>query len=168
VTFDSDPNIVINDVLRALYSVLDAASKSSTVKSFVYTSSASALAPAVYSVPRKLDASSFNEEAVKKAWAPPPYTTDRAFDVYAASKTQGDQAVLAYSKEKKPHFVITSVVIGLNFGKVLDPFIPASSGDFVRQLFNGHFELLKSIEYRGSPFRMIVQAVGDVQYKSSI
>lgn len=121
---------------------------SPSVKSFVYTSSTSALAPAVFNVAQKLDETSYNEEAVEKAWAPPPYTMDRAMSVYAASKTQAEQAVFKYATEKNVPFVVNSIVLSVNFGKILDPSIPSSSGDFVKQIFNGNTQWAKTLEYR--------------------
>lgn len=122
--------------------------QSPSVKSFVYTGSTGALAPAVFNVAQKLDETSYNEEAVEKAWAPPPYTMDRAMSVYGASKTQAEQAVFKYATEKKASFVVSSIVLGVNFGKVLDPSIPSSSGDFVKQIFNGNTEWAKTVDYR--------------------
>ncbi|KAJ5607047.1 NAD-dependent epimerase/dehydratase [Penicillium hordei] len=148
VSFNPDPNIVITEVVSSVHSILDSAMQSSSVQSFVYTGSASALGPAVLNVARKLDATSYNEEAVEKAWAPPPYTMDRAMSVYAASKTQAEEAVFKYATEKKAPFVVNSIVLGLNFGKVLDPSIPSSSGDFVKQIFNGNTELAKTVDYQ--------------------
>ena len=131
-----------------MHSILDSAMQSPSVKSFVYTASSSALAPVVFNVAQKLDETSYNEEAVEKAWAPPPYTMDRALSVYAASKTQAEQAIFKYATENKAPFVVSSIVLGVNFGKILDPSIPSSSGDLVKQIFNGNTEWAKTVEYR--------------------
>lgn len=159
VTFSPDPFLVINATVNAIHSILDAASRSSTVKRFVYTASSSALAPFIASLPRKLDASSFNEECVKKAWAPPPYNADRTLDVYAASKMLAEQAVFTYAKEKQPHFVVNSVVLCLNFGKILDPTLPASSADCIKLLWNGQMDILKAVQDNRKCSRL-VQVLG--------
>ncbi|KAF7524226.1 hypothetical protein PCG10_005918 [Penicillium crustosum] len=148
VSFNPDPNLVITEVISSAHSILDSAMLSPSVKSFVYTSSTSALAPAVFNVAQKLDETSYNEEAVEKAWAPPPYTMDRAMSVYAASKTQAEQAVFKYATEKNVPFVVNSIVLSVNFGKILDPSIPSSSGDFVKQIFNGNTQWAKTLEYQ--------------------
>jgi nucleoside-diphosphate-sugar epimerase len=148
VTFDPDPNIVVTGVVSSIYSILHSAAKSPTVKSFVYTSSTAALAPPTPNIVRRLTAESFNEVAVEKAWAPPPYTPERALSVYSASKVQGEQALFAYAKQDKPHFVINSLVLGVNFGKVLDWSIPASSGDFVKEIMNGQTQRASLLTYR--------------------
>lgn len=148
MSFNPDPNIVITEVISSAHSILDSAMQSPSVKSFVYTGSTGALAPAVFNVAQKLDETSYNEEAVEKAWAPPPYTMDRAMSVYGASKTQAEQAVFKYATERKAPFVVSSIVLGVNFGKVLDPSIPSSSGDFVKQIFNGNTEWAKTVDYR--------------------
>jgi hypothetical protein len=55
-----------------------------------------------------VDVDTWNEAAVKMAWAPPPYAMDRAYAVYAASKTQAEQALWKFEKEEKPGFVVNS------------------------------------------------------------
>ena len=55
-----------------------------------------------------MDQDSWNEEAVKRAWAPPPYTPDRAGAVYAASKTQAEQELWKFVKEFEPGFIVNA------------------------------------------------------------
>ncbi|KAH8754295.1 hypothetical protein F5883DRAFT_632579 [Diaporthe sp. PMI_573] len=148
VTFNPDPNVVIPDVVSSIHEILDSAAKTPTVKSLVYTSSAAALAPPTPNVARRLGPETYNEEDVKMAWAPPPYLLDRAMSVYAASKVEGEKALFAYSKEKQPHFTINSIVLGVNFGKVLDWSIPVSSGSFVKEILNGQPERAKHLDYQ--------------------
>lgn len=148
VSFDPDPNLVIPGAVSSLHSILDSAAKSSTVESFVYTSSAAALAPPMPGVARRITAATFNEEDIEKAWAPPPYGLERAMSVYAASKVEAERALFTYAEEKKPHFAVKSIVLGVNFGKVLDWSIPASSGDFVKELLLGKPERAKQLAYR--------------------
>ncbi|KAH8684064.1 hypothetical protein BGZ61DRAFT_507595 [Ilyonectria robusta] len=148
VSFDPDPNLVIPGAVSSLHSILDSAAKSSTVESFVYTSSAAALAPPMPGVARRITAATFNEEDIEKAWAPPPYGLERAMSVYAASKVEAERALFTYAEEKKPHFAVKSIVLGVNFGKVLDWSIPASSGDFVKELLLGKPERAKQLAYQ--------------------
>jgi hypothetical protein len=50
----------------------------------------------------------WNEEAVQKAWAPPPYLQERAMAVYAASKVQSEQAMWDWLARKDPSFKANS------------------------------------------------------------
>ncbi|KAI9170597.1 Aldehyde reductase 2 [Paramyrothecium foliicola] len=143
-TFSPDPFSVINGTVNTVQSILDAASRSSSVKRFVYTGSSSAFGPLITGVRRKFDASSWNEESIRKAWAPPPYTPDRVLDVYSASKTLAEQAVFTYAKEKQPQFVVNSVALCWNFGKLLDPTIAASSTRFIKWLWDGEIDAAKA------------------------
>jgi hypothetical protein len=38
-----------------------------------------------------INESIWNEEAIKKAWRPPPYEEERGFNVYSALKTQTER-----------------------------------------------------------------------------
>lgn len=131
---------------------LKSAYKENSVKRFVLTSSSSA---AVLSIPGapgvEVLEDTWNEFAVKAAWAEPPYTPERGGVVYAASKTEAEKAVWKYHKEnrdKRPDLVVntgerlnssldgvrllTGIVLpNFNFGKSLDPVNqghPSSSG----------------------------------------
>ncbi|KAI4129959.1 MAG: hypothetical protein LQ341_006514 [Variospora aurantia] len=120
VSFSPDPNQIIPGVIAGALNVASAAAKQASVKRFVYTSSSIALAGAKPDVQYHVDASQWNEEAVAAAWAPPPYTPDRALDVYAASKVQAEQALWKYATEQKPPpFVLNTVNPNFNFGTVL-------------------------------------------------
>ncbi|KAI4753139.1 NAD(P)-binding protein, partial [Aureobasidium sp. EXF-8845] len=105
ISFSKNPNEVIPDVIAGVNHTLEAAEKEPTVKRFVFTSSSTAATNPVPNKEFTIDESSYNQVAIDKAWAKPPYTEDdRAWNVYGASKTQGEQAVWQYVKEKKPHF----------------------------------------------------------------
>ncbi|CZS89024.1 related to aldehyde reductase II [Rhynchosporium agropyri] len=91
VTFGPDPNKVITPIVNGMEFLLHAASNQSSIKSFVYTSSSSALSLTRLNERYTLNKDLWNETSVKAAWAPPPYSADRAADVYAASKTQAEQ-----------------------------------------------------------------------------
>jgi nucleoside-diphosphate-sugar epimerase len=107
-------------------------------------------------VPNKeftIDESSYNQVAIDKAWADPPYTEDdRAWNVYGASKTQGEQAVWQYVKEKKPHFECNTILPNANFGPILEKSQDASTAGWVRTIFNSGFNpLLEQIPPRTPP-----------------
>ncbi|EEU37848.1 uncharacterized protein NECHADRAFT_54734 [Fusarium vanettenii 77-13-4] len=134
-SFAPDPNEVIPQAIAFAENALKSAYKETSVKRFVLTSSSSA---AVLSVPGapgvEVLEDTWNEFAVKAAWAEPPYTPERGGVVYAASKTEAEKAVWKYHKEnrdKRPDLVVNTVLPNFNFGKSLDPVNqghPSSSG----------------------------------------
>jgi len=137
VTFGSDPNKVIPMVINGVNGILKSAAKEPSVKRFAYTSSSTA---ATFPKPNKvftIDANSWNEEQVKEAWAPPPYQDERGFAVYGASKTEGEQALWKFVKEKKPGFVANAILPNLNLGKILVKGQPASTCGWLVALYNG-------------------------------
>lgn len=72
------------------------------MKRFVLTSSSSAaVSPGAPGADVKVTEGRWNEDAIKAAWADPPYTEDRAGVVYAASKTESEQAVWKYHKDNR-------------------------------------------------------------------
>ncbi|WAO87457.1 Epimerase domain-containing protein [Fusarium falciforme] len=134
-SFAPDPNDVIPQAIAFAENALKSAYKETSVKRFVLTSSSSA---AVLSVPGapgvEVLEDTWNEFAVKAAWAEPPYTPERGGVVYAASKTEAEKVVWKYHKEnrdKRPDLVVNTVLPNFNFGKSLDPVnqgYPSSSG----------------------------------------
>ncbi|KAM6536195.1 hypothetical protein FALCPG4_002209 [Fusarium falciforme] len=134
-SFAPDPNDVIPQAIAFAENALKSAYKETSVKRFVLTSSSSA---AVLSVPGapgvEVLEDTWNEFAVKAAWAEPPYTPERGGVVYAASKTEAEKAVWKYHEEnrdKRPDLVVNTVLPNFNFGKSLDPVnqgYPSSSG----------------------------------------
>ena len=61
----------------------------------------------------------WSQEAVDLAWAPPPYTSDRAFPVYAASKVAGEKAFWKFIEDEKPHFVGNTILPNFNAGRII-------------------------------------------------
>ena len=92
----------------------------------------------------------WNEDAIKAAWEPPPYNDDRVWSVYGASKTQAEQEVWKFVKEKNPHFVCNTVLPNANFGTILVKGQPASTGEWVTGLYKGDTESLKGVPPRKS------------------
>lgn len=78
------------------------------MKAVVYTSSSCAAASPVPNVKSHIDIDSWNENAVKTAWDPPPYTAERIMPVYAASKALAEQESWKFMKERKPEFVFNA------------------------------------------------------------
>lgn len=137
LSFGVDPNVVVSPVLNSVKNLLELAAAEPSIKRFVYTSSAIA---ATYPNSREIvhvDSSSWNHAAVDAAWKPPPYDQDRMWAVYGASKFQSEQACFDFVKEKKPGFVLNTVVPNYVMGEILDPRQPASSGGLIRAAWEG-------------------------------
>ncbi|KAF2732795.1 NAD(P)-binding protein [Polyplosphaeria fusca] len=114
-----DPNIAIPMVISGTVNALSAAADAG-IKRFVLTSSSTAAASPVPNKVFPINPDVWNEEAVKAAWAPPPYDgVQRKLDVYAASKTQGEQAAWEFVREKAPHMVLNCVLPNANMGEIL-------------------------------------------------
>ncbi|KAL4731029.1 hypothetical protein ACLX1H_003071 [Fusarium chlamydosporum] len=85
IDFDPNPNNVIPQTISGVTSILESASKESSVMRFVFTSSMVAAVLLTADQDGIIDHNSWNEFAVKEAWAPPPYEASRAMLVYAAT-----------------------------------------------------------------------------------
>lgn len=103
-----DPNQQIPGVVAGSLNAMKAAAKEPSVKAVVLTSSSWASATPVPNVRYHIDSNLWNEDAVKAAWAPPPYEQDRLMAVYAASKVEGEKACWRFMEENKPHFTFNA------------------------------------------------------------
>ncbi|KAL4802571.1 NAD(P)-binding protein [Aspergillus unguis] len=121
MTFGPDPNEVVNRNLKGNKELLEAAISEPLVKRFVLTSSAAACSWPHAEGPYDIDENTWHTDAVERAWAPPPYDGSRAWDVYAASKTQQEQDTWQFAKERNPHFTVNSVIPNTLFGPLLAP-----------------------------------------------
>ena len=137
LTFDPDPNKVIPDVISGAINAITAASKQSSVKRFVYTSSSTAISQPKPNVAFTISTGDWNNEDVEAAWKPPPYEQERKWAVYGASKTQAEQKMWDFVKDHKPGFVLNSVLPDTNFGEILSHKEPASTAGKVKDMFNG-------------------------------
>lgn len=113
-----DPNQVVPVLVKHLEGLLESMTKESSIKRFVYTSSSTAATLPVPGRPGHLDKTTYNDEAVKMAWEP-PHVPEKGYPVYGASKTEAERAIWKWVHEKKPGFVVNSILPDTNFGKVL-------------------------------------------------
>ncbi|KAL7919881.1 hypothetical protein ACQKWADRAFT_299910 [Trichoderma austrokoningii] len=148
VSFGLDPHVVIPIAVQGTLNALEAAAKHPSVKRFVITSSSAALLnvePNRKGV--KIDENTWNEAAVNLAWSGNmrgnvPEGLEGAI-VYSASKTEAEKAAWKWVAEKKPNFVLNTVLPNFNFGQVLIPeHQPGSSMGFIRKFFKGDFSIL--------------------------
>ncbi|KAJ6104764.1 NAD dependent epimerase/dehydratase [Penicillium sp. IBT 18751x] len=138
VSFNDDPNLVIPWVVRAVENVLEAASRHSSIKRFVLTSSSSAvLIPAPNKEGVRVDESTWNEAAVKAAFDPNVKSADKPYVVYAASKTLGEQAAWKWIEKHNPQFVFNAILPNFNTGEILHENIAGSTMGMIRKLLKG-------------------------------
>ena len=111
MSYSPDANIVVKNVINMNKAILEAALKVPELKRFVYTSSTSALLNDMTS-PLEINDKLWNEEAVRLAWRPKEEWDHQfqGFYVYSASKVQGEQWIWNFVKERKPHFIVNTVV----------------------------------------------------------
>ncbi|OGM42959.1 aldehyde reductase II [Aspergillus bombycis] len=117
-----DPNIAVPMAVNGTVNILAAAAAEPTVRRVVITSSSTAAASPQPNKVFTMDEKTWNETAVKAAWAPPPYEgSQRLLDVYSASKTQAEQAAWTFMEDHKPDFVLNTVLPNVNMGTILSP-----------------------------------------------
>lgn len=116
----NDPNVAIPMVVAGVVNALKAAAAIG-IKRFVYTSSSTAAASPQPNKVFNIDPTVWNEDAVKAAWAPPPYDgVQRKLDVYSASKTQGEQAAWEFVKSPQSNGITLNCILpNMNIGEIL-------------------------------------------------
>jgi nucleoside-diphosphate-sugar epimerase len=137
LSYNPDPNAVIPTVKNGVVNALNAAARTPSVKRFVLTSSSTAATQLVPNIRRRIDESSYNDEDVKIAWAPPPYDFSRAGAVYSASKVEGERAAWSFVRDEQPSFILNTVLPSVNLGPILHKDQPGSSAAFIKKLYEG-------------------------------
>lgn len=139
--FDPDPNNVITPTVAGVVNLLKAAAAEPSVKSFVFTSSIVAAALPVPDSAFHVDSKSWNDSVVPLAWAPPPYTGDRAMITYMASKVEAEKALWKFIEEQKPSFRANVVLPVTVFGALLHPKQNVSTTGWLFALYAGNTDL---------------------------
>ncbi|KAI4162407.1 MAG: hypothetical protein LQ342_003973 [Letrouitia transgressa] len=120
---------VIPEVMATVRDILESAAATPSVKRFVMTSSSTAATNPKPGVKFTIKDTTWNQEAIDAAWAPPPYNAERRWDVYGASKTQAEQELWKFTREHKDiGFVANTVLPNGNFGPFLSPEHQAGGG----------------------------------------
>lgn len=135
VSFNPDPNIVVKPTEEGVRNILRSAKKAGSVKRFVLTSSSSAVLIPHPNKEVTVGVDDWDQEALDEAWKPPPYTPERAFFTYAASKVAGEKALWDFMKTERPDFVANAVLPNLNLGAILTAGGP--TGSSVQSLLKG-------------------------------
>jgi nucleoside-diphosphate-sugar epimerase len=140
-----NPYDTIPQNIKGTLNCLRQAAKQSSVVRFVMTSSYGAAFNTIPDPSVVLNASAWNDMAVKMAWAPPPYDASRIGPVYKASKVEQEKALWKFVEEEKPPFVVNTVlpswICGQLFNKIQNP----SSAILVRELYNGQERWLRDL-----------------------
>ncbi|KAK3060941.1 hypothetical protein LTS18_007361 [Coniosporium uncinatum] len=131
-----DPEAVIPPTVESITRCLEAAaSEGSSVKAFVLTSSSWASKVAEPNVEDFVDENSWNDRAVKRAYGPAEQRGPT--DIYSASKAEAERAAWKWVEERKPGFVLNTVLPSTTFGGILSPEnqgVPSTAG-FIRMFW---------------------------------
>ena len=132
VSFGADPNKVITPIVNGITSLLHSAALEPSIKSFVLTSSSAAVSNLRLGEKYVLNRDLWNHAAVEAAWAPPPYTAERAAAVYSASKMQGEEKAWELVKHADASgFRFNSINPNFLMGRFLHPKQNKSTGGMV-------------------------------------
>ena len=138
--------------------ILESAAANPGVKRFIMTSSSTAATNPKPGVEFTITETTWNQEVVDAAWAPPPYTAQRQWDVYGASKTLAEQELWKFMQAHDDvGFVANTVLPNANFGPFLSPEHQASGGStptWVSNLYKDGLTYQRSIP----PRKELVQA----------
>ncbi|KAH8892388.1 putative aldehyde reductase 2 [Thozetella sp. PMI_491] len=136
--FSPDPNEVIPPAVDMILGLLRAVSQEPSVKRFVHTSSIGAIYSPKGGVPAVLTKDSWNDAALTKAWAPPPYDPQRAPYVYAASKVETERALFRFIADNNIGFTAATVNPFFVIGPVLHKrYLGQSTAGWIHNTFNG-------------------------------
>lgn len=116
-----DPHQIITPSIAFIDNLLAAAGKELSIQRFVLTSSSAAVSQDICNEVYDVTHEMWADWAVKEAWAPPPYTMERARANYYASKVITEQNLWRYVKERKPHFAVNSVLPDFIIGLGIHP-----------------------------------------------
>ncbi|KAE8413124.1 NAD dependent epimerase/dehydratase [Aspergillus pseudocaelatus] len=139
LTFSSNPDAVIPWVIDAIRTILEVASKHSTIRRVVLTSSSRACYTATRASTRgvKIDENTWNEAAIRAAWDPTTPDEEKAYIVYSASKAESERYAWKWVEENHPHFDFNTVLPDLNLGRILHPEIFGSTMGYTRKVLQG-------------------------------
>ncbi|KAH8648675.1 putative NAD dependent epimerase/dehydratase [Xylariales sp. PMI_506] len=137
LTFDPNPHNVIPQTVGAALDILKAAARESSIKQFVYTSSAPVAIDTPPGVAGHITKDTWNEMASQMAWAPPPYEPSRGGLVYIASKMEAEKAIFKFVEEEKPSFDVNSVLPYTTLGKGLHSYHLRGTASWIQNMYDG-------------------------------
>jgi nucleoside-diphosphate-sugar epimerase len=148
-----DPNEVITPTVKGIRSIMNSALKESSVQEIVFTSSAMAALPISQDKDNgTIDRDSWNEAALKAAWAPPPYGMAHAMANYPASKVAGEKEVWKFVQEGKLPFTVNVVSPAGIIGEPLDKKHIEGPANWVVHAYRGNNVMMDNMQACKLPF----------------
>ncbi|KAF6829570.1 hypothetical protein CPLU01_07856 [Colletotrichum plurivorum] len=142
LSFSDKPEEVIGPVVDSVVSILDAAAREPSVKSFVYTSSIAAAIDIHPGSTGHVGPDTWNDKSVEIARGTPP--GDGGFEypymVYQASKVEAEKAVWAYVKEKSTQYTVNVISPSTVLGEGFCEKHAVSPYPWVKNLYEGNEE----------------------------
>lgn len=151
LSWSENPHEVISPVVDGINSILEAALKEPSVKSFVYTSSIAAAASLDPGVTVHVGPDTWNDEVVKIAWSPPPHASNHWHMVYMASKVEAEKSLWAFVKNKNPHFAVNVVSPATVLGEPLTKKQVELPYPWIKNLYDGNEEIGALFQASRSP-----------------
>ncbi|KAK3497408.1 uncharacterized protein B0T23DRAFT_82767 [Neurospora hispaniola] len=136
---DRDVPKAVNEELKCLYGLLDAAKMhSNTVQAFIYTSSSWAAYTPKVGIRRTLTKESWNHEAVALAEDSGIPDAEKGLAPFMAIKVKVEKALWDWVAREKPTFTFNAMLISTVTGPILNPDNQAAStAGLIRALYNG-------------------------------
>lgn len=134
----TEPEPAILENIQTVLTCLRSAAAEKSVKRFVLTSSAWAIASPKSNIEFVVSSRNWNDEAIKDAYAMGTPASN-GLSIFMAGKTLAERECWNFVKERKPGFVFNTVHPATLFGAILSPEnqgIPSTPG-LVRMLFKG-------------------------------
>lgn len=128
-SMDPKNHAIIQDTVKSTLRLLEAAARTSSVKSVVVTSSLAACALPTTGEPYTINPSTWNTDAITKTRNPLPDIQSMSpisarwhgITLYAASKALSEQASFTWVDKHNPSFRLNTVVPNVNFGIAISP-----------------------------------------------
>ncbi|KJZ72452.1 hypothetical protein HIM_08121 [Hirsutella minnesotensis 3608] len=137
VSFSTDAETVIGNVVASTQNVLRLAAKEPTIKRFVLTSSSVSVSLPVFDQDITYGPNVWNDKVVEKVRNAASSESNTPFDVYAASKTVGERSLWEFVEKEKPSFVVNTVLPDFTIGPALHKDLAGSTHNWLRGLYNG-------------------------------
>ncbi|GKZ20832.1 hypothetical protein AbraIFM66951_004099 [Aspergillus brasiliensis] len=138
---------LITGVIDTNRNLLVSAAREDTIMRFVYTSSSEAATFSSFlehqaGPSTQICVDTWNEEAIRRSQTNAAMSPKEGFDMYAASKTLGEQALWKWAEENRPGFVINTVLPSVCFGASIDAKSQghASSSGWPAAIFRNQFD----------------------------
>ncbi|KAL8365585.1 hypothetical protein RB595_004415 [Gaeumannomyces hyphopodioides] len=139
LTMDPDPEKVVPATVFTMTDLLRTAAAEHSVKRFVHCSTIGTLYHIGTAAGNSviINQASWNDEAVREAYSPPPHGPEHGLAVYQASKVLAERAAWKLIEEEKPDFVFNTVHPVVVFGPLYTRTHVSSSAGWLMSLYDG-------------------------------